>query len=384
MDILIGVDAIDLHKTIKEVQDGPGEPIARRTPLGWTCVGSLEKNYPLKEHESLYHAQDYETLDALLRQFWELDSIGLADTDDQRSFTLIEKDAMRKVANTRRKVSRRYEVGIPWLSDSIDLENNKSLVLQRLESLERSLRHQPDAAERYKDVLESHEKKGYIKKLTGRDAFKRPKWFLPHFPVVREDRATTKVRIVFDSAAKIKGKSLNDMMHSGPKLQKILSMFLYDLDIILLLLLVIFLTCSYNLDWQWKIDPTIVFCEAIWKLIEDQRSLNFSGLSLVTSHLLISHKMFVDIMLKAMQKSSLKLQRLIIDSMYMDDVMDSVTDIPAAIKLRRDLTELFALVCLFNFLVCLFNELAGHLSIWLFVSCYCAFSSTYFISLFMS
>ena len=87
------------------MQDGPGELIARRAPLGWTCVGSLEKNYPLKEHESLYHAQEYETLDVLLRQFWELDSIALADTDDQRSFTLMEKDAMQKVANTRRKVN---------------------------------------------------------------------------------------------------------------------------------------------------------------------------------------------------------------------------------------------------------------------------------------
>ena len=91
---------------------------------------------------------------------------------------------MQKVANTRRKVDGRYEVGIPWINDHIDLENNKSLALQRLESLERSLRRQPDVAERYKDVFESHEKKGYIKKLTGEDAFKRPKWFLPHFPVV--------------------------------------------------------------------------------------------------------------------------------------------------------------------------------------------------------
>ena len=47
----------------------------------------------------------------------------------------------------------------------------------------------------------------------------RPKWFLPHFPVIREDKATTKVRSVFDSAAKFKGCSLNDMMHAGPKLQ---------------------------------------------------------------------------------------------------------------------------------------------------------------------
>ena len=69
VDILIGVDTIDLHKTTEEVQGGPGEPISRRTPFGWTYVGSPEKNYALKEHESLYHAQEYETLDALLRQF---------------------------------------------------------------------------------------------------------------------------------------------------------------------------------------------------------------------------------------------------------------------------------------------------------------------------
>ena len=70
-----------LHKTIEEVQGGPGELIARRTPLGRTCVGSLEKNYALKKHERLYHAQECKNLDALLRQFWELDSIGLTDTD---------------------------------------------------------------------------------------------------------------------------------------------------------------------------------------------------------------------------------------------------------------------------------------------------------------
>ena len=38
------------------------------------------------------------------------------------------------------------------------------------------------------------------------------------FPVVKMDKATTKVRIVFDCAAKCNGISLNDMIHAGPKL----------------------------------------------------------------------------------------------------------------------------------------------------------------------
>lgn len=38
--------------------------------------------------------------------------------------------------------------------------------------------------------------------------------------MVRDDRSMTKVRIVFDAASSYQGKSLNDSMHIGPKLQK--------------------------------------------------------------------------------------------------------------------------------------------------------------------
>ena len=45
-------------------------------------------------------------------------------------------------------------------------------------------------------------------------------WYLPHFPVVRMDKTTTKVRIAFDCAAKCNGISLNDMIYAAPKLQQ--------------------------------------------------------------------------------------------------------------------------------------------------------------------
>ena len=43
---------------------------------------------------------------------------------------------------------------------------------------------------------------------------------MPHFAVVRTDRATTKTRVVFDASAKCNGISLNDMICQGPKLQR--------------------------------------------------------------------------------------------------------------------------------------------------------------------
>ena len=40
VDILIGLDCLDLHCAIAEVSGLPGEPVARLTPLGWTCIGN--------------------------------------------------------------------------------------------------------------------------------------------------------------------------------------------------------------------------------------------------------------------------------------------------------------------------------------------------------
>ncbi|KRX38702.1 hypothetical protein T09_11914, partial [Trichinella sp. T9] len=44
-------------------------------------------------------------------------------------------------------------------------------------------------------------------------------WYLPHHAVYRDDKTTTKCRIVFDASAKYQGTSLNDFLEPGPPLQ---------------------------------------------------------------------------------------------------------------------------------------------------------------------
>lgn len=47
--------------------------------------------------------------------------------------------------------------------------------------------------------------------------------YLPHHPVIRRDKSTTKLRVVYDASAKTSGLSLNDCLNPGPKFdQKIL------------------------------------------------------------------------------------------------------------------------------------------------------------------
>ena len=42
--------------------------------------------------------------------------------------------------------------------------------------------------------------------------------FLPHHPVIRGDKQTTKVRIIYDASAKSAGPVLNDCLPAGPSL----------------------------------------------------------------------------------------------------------------------------------------------------------------------
>ena len=92
------------------------------------------------------------------------------------------------------------------------------MALSCLRSTETNLKKDNRVAEEYKATIQAYVEKGYLRKVPSDEQLPNNVWYLPHFPVVRMDKATTKVRIVFDCAAKCNGISLNDMIHAGPKL----------------------------------------------------------------------------------------------------------------------------------------------------------------------
>ena len=116
-------------------------------------------------------------------------------------------------------VDGRYQVGTPWKRAQPQLPNNRTMVITRLRSNEKNLMKNPTVGEEYQSTIEAYLKKGYLRKID--PAKELPgAWYLPHFPIVRMDKSTTKVRIVFDCSAKHDGMSLNDVIHAGPKLQQ--------------------------------------------------------------------------------------------------------------------------------------------------------------------
>ena len=52
VDILIGIDYPHLHSSIQEEVGRTGDPIARLTPLGWTCIGKTNEREKKEDYIS--------------------------------------------------------------------------------------------------------------------------------------------------------------------------------------------------------------------------------------------------------------------------------------------------------------------------------------------
>ena len=224
IDLLIGSHHPVFHQVRREVQGTrTNDPVARQTNLGWVCFGpTMVSNRPCKSrsHHSTrtYRSfnDDVKETNDLLRKFWELEAIGIKDGDSQ-TWTQDELAAMKIAEETRVAKDDRYEIGIPWKTGEPKFKNNFEMTHRRLQTLEKSLMNKgSEVATGYNKIIEDYVDKNYVRKvpLTNEE-----QWFLPHFPVIK-DRTTTKVRIVYDAAAKDEGKCLNDAILSGPKLQQ--------------------------------------------------------------------------------------------------------------------------------------------------------------------
>ena len=129
-------------------------------------------------------------------------------SDQNKPLTAEEVPAARKVADSRRYMLRG---AIKWLFHGRTV-NRRYTATDRF-----YLMQWPNVAEKYCQVMEANESKGCIRTLEPGEIDDGPiESCLPHFSVAREDKETTKGRIVFDSTTRYGRISLNDTMLPGP------------------------------------------------------------------------------------------------------------------------------------------------------------------------
>lgn len=89
------------------------------------------------------------------------------------------------------------------------------MAISRFYNLERKLQKYQSVNDQYRIFMLEYENLGHMK-VTSRSA----KYYIPHHAVVKLDNQNIILRVVFDaSATSSSGKSLNDLLHVGPKLE---------------------------------------------------------------------------------------------------------------------------------------------------------------------
>ena len=120
------------------------------------------------------------------------------------------------------------KVRLPFKEDDDLLPDNFALYKSRLVSLLRRLSVKPDVSRQYNDVIREQLKQGIIEPVDqGTTNGVGKVHYIPHHEVIRVDKETTKLRLVYDASAKAQGTtpSLNDCLYAGPPL----SSFIYDI-----------------------------------------------------------------------------------------------------------------------------------------------------------
>ena len=172
-----------------------------------------------------------------LEEFWKLETLGISkpvksyDSEDQRALEKF-KETLLFFENGR------YSVKWPWKEEVPDINENRGLAIGRLRSLVSKMQKQPDMMLKYDTIIQDQLEKGVVEKV---DRFNVDgiKHYIPHHVVITPQKATTKLRIVYDASAKSKfgNKSLNECFYRGPvllqNLYEILFRFrLYEIGIV--------------------------------------------------------------------------------------------------------------------------------------------------------
>ena len=218
IDILVGVDAYwDLVKTgFRRHKDGI---VAQETVFGWIISGSTKVQVPGSVFNcGISHQLFCESCvaESDVTKMWDLETVGVARDEKPPVNTVLEN-----FEKSIKRVDGRYEVTLPKKPDFCPetLLDNRKFAIKQVGILTRRFdRDTTGLQQKYDSVFVEYENLGIIEEVPVEELITtNPVFYLPHHPVVRESRLSTKVRPVFNASWKgYNGISLNDCLETGP------------------------------------------------------------------------------------------------------------------------------------------------------------------------
>ncbi|XP_034945910.1 uncharacterized protein [Chelonus insularis] len=219
IDILIGADCYGLIVKAGIKQFPESSLIAQDSIFGWMLIGSP---HPTRcSSQRTHHAarvNSYQQVSDLLTKFWVQEEVpetlaSQLSPDDQSC-----ED--HYVTTHSRDQDGRYIVRIPLKASPSLLGNSSARAHQCLLHMIRRLTKNDSYAQLYHNFMQEYESLNHMTRAKA-SPVNSPVYYLPHHGVLREDSVTTKLRVVFNgSSPSSSGLSVNDIQHTGAKVQK--------------------------------------------------------------------------------------------------------------------------------------------------------------------
>ena len=124
---------------------------------------------------------------------------------------MIYLNSIKKNSNSR------YEVELPFKENHPVIYDYFILCKKRLCNTFTRLKRNPGFLKQYDNIFKQQFKTGIIEKVNEKGVVGETH-YIPHHPVIRNDKTTTKVRIFFDASASSNGPILNSCLYKGPQL----------------------------------------------------------------------------------------------------------------------------------------------------------------------
>ncbi|XP_063970046.1 uncharacterized protein LOC129255891 [Lytechinus pictus] len=218
IDLLIGLDHVQMHAG--QTRQGI-KCIARKSPIGWVVFGPLSTRQQLPSR--VLHMQVTQVTD--LTEFWSTESMGVESSSCQcypPKLSKVEKDEYDVINASCQKVGRQWMIPYPWKRDPSHLPDNKMQAERMLAGTEKKLVRNLEYAEAYSKQMKEMTDMGFSRKLTQEEMknYQGPVHYISHHAVVRPEKKSTPLRIVFNSSSSFQGHCLNDYWMKGSDLLK--------------------------------------------------------------------------------------------------------------------------------------------------------------------
>ncbi|XP_049886498.1 uncharacterized protein LOC126380975 isoform X1 [Pectinophora gossypiella] len=215
------------HSAPNASQSAP-TPTLLSTQFGHVIAGNLPSlpAHPSKSNKkvvSLFCTTCDSDLNDTMSLFWKTEDVPQVFTEKVSEHEACEQMFQENVQLTNNQFEVALPLKLPLDSVNDTLGDSLYLALKRFHNLENRLHKDPVLLKLYKDFIHEYLELGHGSKIdiAQYDLNSDPVYFLPHHPVVRMDKKSTKCRAVFDASMKTNKKvSLNNLLLNGPVVQK--------------------------------------------------------------------------------------------------------------------------------------------------------------------